>query len=252
MQIIKKRVIKVADNQTFHFNDNIVNEAPLTININGRRGYLCMRLPGADRELAAGILYSEGIISSLEDIIDIKNSESTVEIEIKGEFSSEVKSIYSSTGGMSSTDLITPSFNSADVSLTIEELFMIKDDFISNQKFFNLTGATHCAAIYDNRYNVIALAEDVGRHNALDKCTGSALLKGKLHEAAIVILSSRLSLEMIKKSYRAGASVIAAVSAPTSAAVDAAEIAGLTLIGFFRDRRFNIYSNPQRIKDITG
>lgn len=247
MQISKKRVLKFAGKNILQRDDDIVVEEPLTINVNGDKGYFCMRLPGMDRELAAGILYNEGIISSVEEIKSITAGESSVDVEITGASPVEVKSIYSSTGGMSSADMLRPPFAQSEFVITPEDIFFMKDLFLSKQEFFNRTGGTHCAGLFSIAGGLMAFAEDVGRHNALDKCAGSVLLAGSMGSAPVVMLSSRLSLEMIKKSCRTGALIVAGVSAPTSAAVEAAEASGITLIGFLREGRFNVYSCPQRI-----
>lgn len=251
MQTVKRKVLRFSYEKQKYSDDDIINEEPLVISVNGERAYFCMRLPGMDRELAAGILYNEGIISLQDDIKKIRNTEGAVEIEISGPSPSGVKRIYSSTGGMSASDLIQPVNSSEDFSISTDELFRLKEEFLSNQKFFEITGGTHCAGLFSSRGELIAFAEDVGRHNALDKCAGKMLLGGRQGDAAVVMLSSRLSLEMIKKSYRTGALLVAGVSAPTSAAVEASEASGITLIGFLREGRFNIYTHPRRIAGIT-
>ncbi len=252
MQVVKKVILKFFNNRITHADDDVITEEPLIIKVNGEKAYLCMRLPGMDRELAAGILYSEGMISSDLDILNIKSSDIGVAFEIAGPPPSKAKNIYSSAGAMSSTELLPPPEPAEELTISYDDLFKIKGDFLSRQKLFEITGGTHCAAIYDRGCGLLSFAEDVGRHNALDKCTGSVILGDKQHEAAIVMLSSRLSLEMIKKAHRAGALIVAGVSAPTTAAVEAAEEAGITLIGFLRDRRFNVYTRPDRISGITA
>lgn len=252
MQTVKRKVIRFSYNSQKYSDDDIIKEDLLTISVNGERAYFCMRLPGMDRELAAGILYNDGVISSCDEITSIECSGATVDVIISGPSPSVVKRIYSSTGGISSSDLIAPAVAQGDFSIITDDIFRLKEIFLSNQRYFEITGGTHCAALFDRERELIAFAEDVGRHNALDKCTGAALLGRRLADAAVVMLSSRLSLEMIKKSYRTGALLVAGVSAPTSAAVDAADDAGITLIGFLREGRFNVYSNPHRIKGITA
>lgn len=252
MQTIKRKIIKFSCDRQSYSDDEIIEESPLAINVNGVKSYFCMRFPGMDRELAAGVLYSDGVISSPDEIKNITITGTGVDVEISGPAPSEIKKIYSSTGGMATSDLLKPVTAAAEFSISPDALFSMKDEFFSNQKFFELTGGTHCAALFDSGGGLIAFAEDVGRHNALDKCAGSMLLADRQGDAAVVMLSSRLSLEMIKKSYRTGAILVAGVSAPTSAAVESAETAGITLIGFLRDRRFNLYTNPGRIKGVTA
>jgi len=252
MQTLKRKILRISLEKHSYSEDDIIKEEPLVITVNGRRAYFCMRFPGMDKEFAAGVLYSDGVISSREDIKRITINEAGVDVEIAGDPLTEVKRVYSSTGGMSSSDLLKPAAASSDFSITADDLFRMKEKFLSNQKFFELTGGTHCAGLFNSTGEIIAFAEDVGRHNALDKCIGSLLLGDRQKDTAIVMLSSRLSLEMIKKSYRAGALLVAGVSAPTSAAVEAAESAGITLIGFLRNERFNLYTHPQRLKGIMA
>jgi len=252
MHTIKRKVLRFSLEKQSYSDDEIIKEEPLVVTVNGTRAYFCMRFPGMDKELAAGVLYSDGVISSPEEIKSLTINETGVEIEITGHPLSEAKRVYSSTGGMSSSDLLKPAAVSFDFLITADDLFRMKDKFLSSQKFFELTGGTHCAGLFNSTGGMIAFAEDVGRHNALDKCTGKMLLEDRLGEAAVVMLSSRLSLEMIKKSYRAGALLAAGVSAPTSAAVEAAEAAGITLIGFLRDGRFNLYTHSRRMAGIRA
>ncbi|HOP30893.1 MAG TPA: formate dehydrogenase accessory sulfurtransferase FdhD [Spirochaetota bacterium] len=252
MHTAKRKVIRFSAEKQYYSDDEIIKEEPLVINVNGERAYFCMRLPGMDRELTAGILYNDGLISSPQDIKSIVISGDSVETEITGAAPSEVKRVYSSTGGMSTSDLLRPAVAAEECDMSPDDLFRMKGEFLLNQKFFERTGGTHCAALFGSNGEMIAFAEDVGRHNALDKCAGSMLLAGRQGDAAVVVLSSRLSLEMIKKSYRTGALIVAGVSAPTSAAVEAADSSGITLIGFMREKRFNLYTHPRRIKGITA
>ena len=120
------------------------------------------------------------------------------------------------------------------------------------QTVFTQTGGAHAAAVFDRNAQIIAVAEDLGRHNALDKVIGKCLLKGLDLSGCGVLLSSRLSLEMITKAIRAGFEIIAAVSAPTSLAIEIAERFGVTLAGFVRSGRVTIYSQPQRISELSA
>jgi FdhD protein len=127
------------------------------------------------------------------------------------------------------------------------KLFPLQSEFFKMQEVFDKTGGVHACAFYSSGGELISFAEDVGRHNALDKCMGSALTYGKSDSVFLIMLSSRISFEMIRKSFRTGAVLVAGVSAPTSAAVSAAEQSNMTLVGFLRGERFNIYSHPGRL-----
>jgi FdhD protein len=252
MEITEVDIIKYKNKDCKHLTDLVVSEEPLDIIINGEKKYFCMRMPGMDYELAVGLLYNEGIINSLSDIdrFDIDNNNNDrISFEIKAQVAGKEKKIYSSSGGALSNELIAPNKQNAGV-FSINELFTLQNTFFEAQKNFDKTGGTHASAFYSSDKELIAFAEDVGRHNALDKCTGMAIKSGTLNKITLVMLSSRISFEMIKKSFRTGACIIAGVSAPTSAAVRTAEDLNLTLIGFLRDGRFNVYSHHERSSGI--
>jgi len=250
MEILKRKIIRYKKGLFTQEEDDVINESPLTIKINGKIAYYCMRLPGSDEALSIGLLYNEGIISSLHEITDISSSSDLIEILLPQKDKFSAKTITSSSGATSPWSLPAPTYRHETFKIKPDELFKIQNNFFENQKLFEITGGTHCAAAFDKNGTLISFAEDTGRHNALDKITGKALLIGRIQDIAIVMLSSRLSFEMIKKSYRTGALIIAGVSAPTSAAIDAAAEVGITLIGFLRTDRFNIYSHPERIDEL--
>ena len=239
-------VVKYKEGSLEHISDNIVREEPLEIFVNNEKKYFCMRMPGMDYELGIGILYSEGLINSITDIQKFEQGENRICFNIPGETLPGVKKVYASSGSMISDELIAPSKQSSG-EITAGELFHIQNEFFEMQKVFYKTGAVHASAFYSHGGELISFAEDVGRHNALDKCMGRALASGKEPGVFLIMLSSRISFEMIRKSFRTGAVMVAGVSAPTSAAVNAADLSGMTLIGFLRGERFNIYSHPERV-----
>ena len=212
-----------------------------------------MRTPGMDRELAAGLCFNDGTISSPENIISIdQQDESTVQIKLADagcKNSDEIRIIRSSTGVIASDDSRVQG-DERNVRFSAQFLFDMQNDFFSRQRVYSETGATHAAGIYDMAGSGMAYAEDVGRHNALDKCVGGLLIGNRLHDAVYCMLSSRLSYEMVIMGARAGVAVIAGVSAPTSFAVKLARSKGITLIGFLRNGGFNVYSGEWRI-DVT-
>lgn len=235
--------------------DNIVIESPLEVLVNGKTKFVCMRMPGMDRELAAGLCYNSGLVKSPIDIKKVSIiDENKVDIQAENIDDSpedEIKIIKSSSGlipDLEKKDSIGVTSQGREEKIfSGEMLFAMQNDFFSRQKVFNKTGATHGAALYDINGSLLAFAEDVGRHNALDKCTGGLLLNEKYGEAFFCILSSRLSYEMVMKGIKSGVSVIAGVSAPTSLAVDVAKDRGITLAGFVRGTRFTIYAGEWRL-----
>ena len=209
-----------------------------------------MRMPGMDRELSAGLCFSDGTINSSENIQSIdQQDESTVRVLLDDtgrKNCDELKIIRSSSGTIASAEVQVRA-DEDNVKFNAQMLFDMQNDFFSRQDVYNDTGATHAAGLYDVSGSGIAYAEDVGRHNAMDKCIGKLLIEKRLNEAAYCILSSRLSYEMVMKGARAGIAVIAGVSAPTAFAVKLARTRGITLAGFLRNGRFNIYSGDWRI-----
>ncbi len=235
--------------------DVLAVESSLAVIVNGEPAYYCMRMPGMDRELALGLCFSDGRIRFADDLRSVQQqNDSTIAIDINdtgGKHSDEIKIIRSSAGIIARDRDSIPSFTETGDPLTIrftsQRIFDLQDDFASRQKIFKETGATHAAALYNEGGLPMVFAEDVGRHNALDKCIGKLLLEKRLYEAVYCILSSRLSYEMVMKTARAGIRVTAGASAPTGFAVDLARSKGLTLIGFLRNGRFNVYSAEWRV-----
>ncbi len=228
-----------------------------------------MCTPGNDMELATGFLFTEGIIRNKEDIL-ISNSilESSiagsdgniVTVELGTEVSFDQKKIerhfYTSSScgvcGKSSIDTVKNIFNNKPV----KDNFRINASLVINlpellrkqQEVFEHTGGLHASALFDLDGRLLLTREDVGRHNALDKLVGAALASGQLPlDQHILLLSGRASFELIQKAAMAGIKIICAVGAPSSLAVELAKETEITLIGFLRDKRFNIYSGEQRI-----
>jgi len=230
---------------------------------------ITMRTPGNDLELTIGFLFTEGIIThinqlqpdkyngkySIPNVIQIECDEN-LEIDKKllqrnfyttsacgvcGKAS--IDAIFSLTGAPLKTN---------DVTIAAATIIQLPELLSRQQEIFKHTGGIHAAALFSKDGLLLEMREDVGRHNALDKLIGNYLLKSTDHniipEGSILLLSGRASFELIQKSAMAGISVISAVGAPSSLAVETAKRFGITLIGFSRNNRFNIYSNPHRIQ----
>ena len=255
METRKMKLAAYSDKDGYaQVSDNIAVESPLEVLVNGKRKFLCMRMPGMDKELAAGICFNSGLVEFPEDIKKISIiDENKVDIQaenIRNFREDEIKIIRSSSGILPDSEKMNKNDickGENDPIFSEKMLFMMQSDFFSRQKIFNKTGATHGAALYDIDGSLLVFAEDVGRHNALDKCTGWLVLNGKPGKAFFCMLSSRLSYEMVMKGFKSGVSVIAGVSAPTSLAVDIARERGITLAGFLRGNRFNIYAGAWRL-----
>ena len=231
---------------------------------------ITMRTPGNDFELATGFLFTEGVIKSGEEILSIKyctdhqkkeQQYNIVRIELKPdiEFESTAfnRNFYMTSAcgicGKASIDAIAIHCVKTDTNdnLKIDKqlVFSLSDKLKLKQTIFNNTGGIHAAALFSISGDLLLTMEDVGRHNALDKLIGSLVALNKLHLAqnAVLFLSGRASFELLQKATMAGIKIVCAVGAPSSLAVDTAQEFGITLIGFLREGRFNIYTHPFRI-----
>jgi FdhD protein len=255
-------VVKFLDDRLTPTPDEMIVEEPLEIIIGGLPYAVTMRMPGDDLHLAAGFCLSEGLVSRPEDLASISpcphdpnkltielslSTTGTPERERGGEFLSR------SSCGLCGRDRldeiftdIAPVTSRNIVSASVIQRW--KADFESRKVVFPLTGGAHSAAVYRLDGVCLGFAEDVGRHNALDKAAGQVLLKGAKEEAYLALVSSRLSFEMVQKAAALGVQVLAGVSAATTLAAEYAQRMGLTLIGFLRRGRMNIYTVPERIQ----
>jgi len=224
---------------------------------------ITMRTPGADEDLATGFLFTEGIIRQASDIFSAKVwGENTVTISLQPDFDFDIKKLerhfYTSSScgvcGKASMDAVKiaitcPLPKSTDNwEIHPEVIYTLPDTLRQAQSTFDATGGLHACAIFDREGNLLALREDVGRHNALDKLIGHYLQQGLIPlDQHILLLSGRASFELLQKAAMAGIRFVCAVGAPSSLAVETAESFGITLIGFLRDGRFNVYSGKEMI-----
>jgi FdhD protein len=247
-------------------NDLVVVEEPLEIRLAGEPFQVLMRLPGLEKELALGFLFTEGIVRSLSEVttmhfcgtatdpllppnvVDVNLTEAA--LARRGRRHLEVS--YSSCGlcakeAVSEIVSKIPPVQSP-LSVSAEALLALMARLQEAQTIFNATGGSHGVALAAPAGEALLLAEDVGRHNAMDKVIGRALFERRDLTRMVALLSGRISFEMALKAVRAGIPVLAAVSAPTSMALELAQEMNLTLAGFVRGQRFNIYTHPERIK----
>lgn len=269
-------IIKVNSIETSNHQDHLAVEEPLEIQLEygtadqrQRKSIsITMRTPGHDIDLAAGFLFTEGIINSFSQIKKIEHTQQwnpdskdnvvlvSLAEEVEIDFKKLERHFYTSSScgvcGKSSIDAVKmTSFASLPIQEPIFDLQMIHSFPIALrelQSVFSDTGGLHAAALFDVEGKMHLLREDVGRHNAVDKLIGAAIAKGlyPLHQFLIMV-SGRASFELIQKSLMGGIPILAAVGAPSSLAVQLAEESGMTVLGFVRNDRFNIYSHPERI-----
>ncbi len=253
--------------------DHLATEEPMEIRLvtGGVRQTVgvTMRTPGNDFELAAGFLYGEGVIGSQEDIarisycvdpgVDAAQQYNVVNVTLRQDVVPDIAPLErhffttSSCGVCGKASLDTLQMRTCPAiqpgpEISVETLYSLPETLRGAQGVFQKTGGLHAAALFDTDGQLIALREDVGRHNALDKLVGWALLAGKLPLSRCVLLvSGRSSFEILQKSLAAGIPIVCAVSAPSSLAVDLAREFGITLVGFLRDERCNIYTSRERV-----
>ncbi len=240
--------------------DMLAVEEPLEIRVNGRNIAITMRTPGADDELAAGFLFTEGLIEDRSDIAALAQAQSNLvdlslargaEVDLSGSERNFYMTSSCGVCGKASIQML-----ESACAVLPRNGFRVDADLIHRlpgvlrdaQPVFGRTGGLHAAALFDMRGWLRLLREDVGRHNAVDKLVGAEFLAGRvpLHDR-ILLVSGRASFELVQKAVRAGIPVMAAVGAPSSLAVQTALRFGMTLLGFVREGRFNVYSAPERL-----
>ncbi len=244
--------------------DHVVIEEPLEIRVDTHSMAVTMRTPGHDSELAAGYLLSEGVIRSAADIADIRpyprnDFGNVLDVLLAPGLDWDAQRLVrpgvvsSSCGlcGKTTLDAVRQRFGQVAPGPNFpgDLLTQLPDTLRVAQETFSATGGLHAAGLFDLQGNLLIAREDIGRHNALDKVLGRALLDGLLPlSQQVLLLSGRVSFEMMQKALSAGIPIVAAVSAPSSLAVDFARASRQTLIGFLRNGRFNIYTHPRRIR----
>ncbi|MFG2888961.1 formate dehydrogenase accessory sulfurtransferase FdhD [Streptomyces sp. NPDC048248] len=276
----RRRVIRIRDGAVSTRPDTLVVEEPLEIRLGGKPLAITMRTPGDDFALAAGFLVSEGVLASADDLANIvycagategageaggrgANTYNIVDVRLAEgvpvpDISLE-RNVYTTSScglcGKASLDAVrtTARFTldpSPDTPVRIEPatLAALPDRLRAAQRVFDWTGGLHAAALFTTDGELLDIREDVGRHNAVDKIVGRALQQGLLPlSSCVLMVSGRASFELAQKAVMAGIPVLAAVSAPSSLAVDLAAETRLTLVGFLRGTSMNVYAGEHRL-----
>ncbi len=231
-------------------------EEPLEIHVNGQPWITTMRTPGQDRELAIGLLYTEGLLSDMVDIESIVVDENVVLIEgqisIAGHTRGFVRSSSCGVCGSASLDAIMarhpPAIPQVGFTIDADTIEELLEQLRFEQSYFDSTGGVHAVALFTEDSVIVDLAEDVGRHNAMDKIIGRKIDQLPLSNLGF-LLSGRVSFEMVQKAVMAGSPCIVAIGAPTTLAIELARQHGVSLIGFAREGRFNVYTGAWRLKN---
>ena len=266
----RRPVMRIRDGAVSSRPDTLVAEEPLEIRLNGKPLAITMRTPGDDFALAAGFLTSEGVLRTAEDLATIAycagatdeggNTYNIVDVRLAPgvpvpDITLE-RNIYTTSScglcGKASLDAVRTTTHwppeAHHPRLAPQVLTALPDRLRAAQRVFDRTGGLHAAALFTPHGELLDLREDVGRHNAVDKLIGHALQQGRLPlRDSLLMVSGRASFELVQKAVMAGIPLLAAVSAPSSLAVDLATETGLTLVGFLRGTTMNIYSGAERL-----
>ena len=232
-QIKKITIHRIENNQIIprSGSDQVIIEKDITLVVDGIGKYTLLCTPQKIKQLAIGFLYAKGIIENISDIRKFLLKKDIIKVTVNNK-SLLVKNIKPC---------------SQTLQITTNNLFNIVHRLQTKQQIFASTGGAHAAGIFDINKKIIAFAEDVARHNALDKVVGECLLNEQNLRSCGVVLSSRITFEMVNKTARAGLEIIIAVSAPSSLAIETAKKYNMTLCGFVRNGTANIYTGKSRI-----
>lgn len=267
---VRRPVVRIDDRGSRNRPDTLAAEEPLELRIDSRALTVTMRTPGHDVELAHGFLLTEGVVLGRDDIAtarycdspgpDGRNTYNVLDVHLAPHVAppdtSVERNFYTTSScgvcGKAALDSVrlTTHHSPADDPLVVDAntLAGLPDTLREAQRVFDRTGGLHAAGLFDGSGTLLAAREDVGRHNAVDKVLGWALLEGRIPLTGTVLLvSGRASFELVQKAAMAGVSTLAAVSAPSSLAVELAGDQGMTLVGFLRGSSMNLYTGHQRV-----
>jgi FdhD protein len=259
--------------------DSLAVEEPLELRLRapGPDGWtsfvVTMRTPGQDEALAAGLLHAEGVLESRDELLGLERpSDPRMDPEAAGNVllatlaqeafaraarlrRATVMGSACGVCGKTSIDNVLQTDRppvGSRLRVAAELLYRLPEDLRRSQSVFSQTGGLHAAGLFGPSGELRALCEDIGRHNATDKLVGTFLMRGELPlSEGILVVSGRAGFEIVQKAFAAGIPIVASVSAPSSLAVELADAAGITLVGFLRDRRFNIYTHFGRVDRST-
>lgn len=246
--------------------DFLAVEEPLEIRVRGRSIAITMRTPGQDAELAAGFLLTEGLIQHRREVLEIAHCRSGetaigrnivnvfLAASIRVDFERLTRHVFASSScglcGKATIDAVRQHFPAINSETTFQPDLLVSfpGQLRQAQNAFAQTGGLHAAALFDSRGELLVLREDIGRHNAVDKVIGYGLLEQLLPlNRHALLVSGRASFEIMQKALAAQISLVCAISAPSSLAVEFAQESGQTLVGFLRNGAFNLYAHPERV-----
>lgn len=253
----KVEIIRVTEKKRVQLEDKVVRETPLTIFANAQKVKTLLYTPGKADCLAVGFLFTQGLISCTEEIKDVyfDPEKNFVQVKLDGsqenlQQTSSQKKPFLPVCGMHSFCLPEYVHNSTSITSSFqikkEMLFEAMENFEKKSELFKISGGNHSAGLFDGR-KIEFFAEDVGRYNAVDKVIGEYLLRKITIKDKVLFLSGRISWEILIKAFRARIPIVVSPSAPTNLAISLARTVNITLIGFLRKQRMNIYTHPWRV-----
>ena len=243
-KFFKTSVVKVEEVKSNNIEENIIGEYPLSFILNDRYVNTFLCTPCNFEELIAGFLASKGYISNKNDILDLNIDEENGVAKaniLKNQESIDDEYIF-----LNSLDYIKCQPVKNDISIDVNTIYNIMERNLTSSKLFKDTGGVHSVAIFD-KHKEIAICEDVARHNAMDKAIGHCILNEISLKDKVIVVSGRISLEMILKAAQTQIPIVISKSAPTNLSVELSKKLNITLIGFVRGKRMNIYTNSQRV-----
>jgi len=228
-------------------------ETPVSLTINGESWVTFMCTPTDLEALAIGFLYNEGVIESIDEVADVRLCEHGDNVDVWINHPTHQPRSWrrtsGCTGGVTAVDMLAVAdikFDSANPILKPAEVGLLIDLLLESQELYRETGGVHTSMLTDGK-KVLVAAEDIGRHNTLDKIAGLCMQRNVWPQLRILITTGRISSEMLQKAARLRAPILMSRTSPSSLSIEMARRYGITLIGYARRHRFNVYSNPQRV-----
>jgi FdhD protein len=246
------------DRYQFHqwqpLNSETIVETPVSLTVNGEPWITFMCTPTELEAMAVGFLYDEGVIARMDEVADVRVCEHGDNVDVWLNRSIQQPKSWrrtsGCTGGVTAVDLLAKpdvSFDDGLPTVRPDAIGELVDKLFESQELYRETGGVHTSALSDGE-KIVLSAEDIGRHNTLDKIAGLCMLRNIWPDQRIIITTGRISSEMLQKAARLRAPILISRTSPSSLSIEMAERYGITLVGYARRQRFNVYSHPQRLQ----
>jgi FdhD protein len=234
----------------------VIVESPFSLTVNGEIWLTFMCTPNHLEALGLGFLFNEGVIESIADVADYRLCQSEDNLDVwlfrSVEKPKEWKRTSGCTGGYTATDIMrTQPVNANGISIQPQVITTLVEKLFESQDLYRKVGGVHTSILSDG-YESVLMAEDIGRHNSLDKLAGRILLEGYIPSTKMILTTGRISSEMLQKSARMNTAFVISRTSPSSLSIELAEKLGITLVGYARRDRFNLYTHPERIQDLKN